>query len=431
MVLIDQDLMLIKMIIAILIVLTTALLLFLFGAWNTRLYAARGASPGACSGGDRLQYAFNQYVQPSPSIPNCEVLYFKVSGNKTERINGNGTLGNCFEAEDRYFAEYSYSSQSRSPSRAPAKPQMCIMYFHGYSAPFTLGGGNTGDNVGELMGHTQGSVILVSMRGNLFNGMASWNVNTEQGVGLGTGYNYRSPTAALESCVKPSTTSPEGGCPGASGCAWTSCADDVQFVKTVKKHYESLYGIPVHPMGFSNGALFTLSLLFVHKVFNRGVTFAGGIPFGMYVPTPGVGLLDFHGTEDGSIPGVTSSRSLQCAYGPSSAGAVAQVRKSWDLPHPSTLAVICDQTPQKWTYHEFSNVLEKIGKKGEKIQAKGTILSKMAEDISSLAVYQYGPDVFYVEGDWPHGLPHTDKGVYNQSFILAYEFLKSGKISNV
>ena len=89
------------------------------------------------------------------------------------------------------------------------------------------------------------------------------------------------------------------------------CADDIKFTNDIINLYKKKYDIDqIVPIGFSNGALFSFSLPNHIDEINTTITFAGGIPFGLYKPISNKykKILDFHGISDSIIPGITSSR---------------------------------------------------------------------------------------------------------------------------
>merc|ERR1719174_790362 len=137
------------------------------------------------------------------------------------------------------------------------------------------------------------------------------------------------------------------GCPGADGCDWTTCLDDMTptgighssvdgFIPQLYNYMEQHFCIDVtreYHSGMSNGAMFTYQAgASMSSRLAAIVPVAGSFHNGfLQSPTSKVPVMDIHGTSDKTVPGNASSASAK--YALSSDGWYYTITGAWNGGH--------------------------------------------------------------------------------------------------
>ena len=180
-------------------------------------------------------------------------------------------------------------------------PYKLLLYFHG--------AGRYMKSISPYLHHIEKhcdskkyKIIIVSINGlgETFN---IQNHHYRNKLNTGTGKNTKKIAGCL---IKPKT--PPDNFPNGNGCQWTSDRDEIKYITEIIKYYKYKFAIDeVIAGGFSVGAMLCLNLL-TFNIVNKIFTFSANIPFGMKTPPHDkkIKILDFHGINDNTVPGITS-----------------------------------------------------------------------------------------------------------------------------
>merc|ERR1719247_3758747 len=153
------------------------------------------------------------------------------------------------------------------------------------------------------------------------------------------------------------------GCPGADGCDWTTCLDDITptgighssvdgFIPQLYDYIEQHFCIDVtreYHSGMSNGAMFTYQAgASMSSRLAAIVPVAGSFHNGfLQSPTSKVPVMDIHGTSDHTVPGNASSASAKFAL--SSDGwyyeITGNIASKWAVANGCSSAHVSSYTP--------------------------------------------------------------------------------------
>ena len=366
----------------------------------------------------------------------------------------------------RTYKEYIVNNKSNSK-------YILILYFKGYDSDGIYSNIHTqkmnkliSNESKEYAKSLNKNILLVTLEGLYYYTNNSWNiVNNDieyvKGVdgynyrnliyGTGTGYNSKNVTSCIGDSIKPvyynqdpveRGGSAAGQCNGNficmddkvngiekcpkidekvkfSNCKWTSCADDIKFTKDIINLYKKKYDIDeIVSMGFSNGALFSFSLPNHIDEINTVITFAGGIPFGLYKPKniKYKKILDFHGIYDVNIPGITSSTNsgMPCNDNEPSTWSnkelFSNMKQRYTELYNEDLTknkYTCDVDPHNYLYHNLDDILSKITNKSKvKInKLNEERFGKVNENNNIKNIYKYNNDTYSIEWNGGHDIP--------------------------
>jgi len=348
---------------------------------------------------------------------------------------------------DRYYKEWNIGNSNIT--------DVLILYYHGYNncpnqiEPYI-------DGIEEFVNEEYSGIkiTIASLLGNNYNGTSSWNIsnypnNFDPDFSFGTGYGINNKN--LNTCINSDTDAINGNFgtnnPGTdcqdnftyNGCRWTSCSNDILFTRNVIDKYK--YNNPnlkVYAIGFSTGAMFVYTLPNFISDINKIVTFAGNIPFGLLVPKSDTSILDFHGNEDYTVPGITSSKKQKHNCSIKNKNTINFMVKYLNNNYNINIDVnnlkdhyICDTDSHKYLYHNTNDLLIKISGNNSQIIDINNInniinsLNYIDKDNSNITkIYKYNNNVYSIEWSGGHGIPIINNNNTNDStpFNMAIEF---------
>ena len=355
------------------------------------------------------------------------------------------------ELNRRKYKEYVFNNNNNNNNKT--EPDILILYYHGYN--------NCPNQIEPYIENIKGfcknnykdnKIVIASMLGNNYNGTSSWNIsNYPKKYGTGYGINNSNINgcinASLQAIMGKTGNSMGDGCPKASGvcrsplyngCMWTSCSNDVQFTKDViNKYKKSNLNLKVYAIGFSTGAMFVYTLPNFVSEITKIVTFAGNIPFGLLVPNTNTSILDFHGDEDYTVPGITSSekRKGDCNINNDDMENSMEyyLKKNYNITIDNNNIInhyTCDTDPHKYLYHNTNDLLIKISENKSSVVIDTSDLKKSFPNSLNIEpdgitkIYKYSDNVYSIEWGGGHGIPSIIKNSTNDStpFNMAIEF---------
>jgi len=187
------------------------------------------------------------------------------------------------------------------------RPLPLLLDFHGWTQ-HAAGHEKDGHNFFAVADEDEfGGFLVVSPEGMsdvgeppYGHGWGSWNVSQSKGP-LGdiceTDRDNWEGTVCYNSCPSCNTS---------NSCEWTSCYDDVAYTFALLDKVTSEYCVEqnsIHQSGISNGAMFSYIIATKTDRFASIGPVAGAPNLGyLEVPNYPISVIDFHGTEDGTIP---------------------------------------------------------------------------------------------------------------------------------
>lgn len=380
------------------------------------------------------------FINISSCIYKCNYEKFQISSNSNTDYNPVDYLIN-----NRKYREITINFLPPDTDNK-VDCYLLILYYHGYTNDF----GTTNSHMNSvfnycIQNYNEKKIVIASLLGKEYNGYTSWNItdysdsNNLNENNIGTGYGFNS--ASITTCSYPSAESMRGDNNNndlrtdcnyslpTNGCRWTSCSDDLSFTKDVIDKYNAS---KICAFGFSAGAVFTYILPNYIEEIKTIVTFAGNIPFGLVVPKVGTNILDFHGTNDPWIPGITSSES-NASVSPESCSLSANLKKSMKqyLKHNYKIKKIdghytCDaDTEHRYLYHRTDDLLKKISgisetdeyQKYDDIRKDTNLQNILQNSLQGLEthnniqnIFKYSDSVYSIEWEGDHNFPIINNG---------------------
>tara|TARA_B100001094_G_scaffold318719_1_gene362649 strand:+ start:1187 stop:2452 length:1266 start_codon:yes stop_codon:yes gene_type:complete len=380
------------------------------------------------------------FINTSP-LCICKYEKFKNNSNNNNYINKNINIGS------RQYVQTIFNSNDNDDNN-PIECDLLILYYHGYKnfpscAPPCPSTDSYIPSISKFCkNYKEKKIVLARLLGDTYNGWTSWNI-TDYGNGndiknsnIGSGYGNN--TENISTCSLPKSKAIVGGngknelgtnCNKSlktNGCRWTSCSNDVSFTKQVIKNYNAN---KVCALGFSTGAMFVYTLPNYIPDIKTIVTFAGNIPFGLVVPKEGTNILDFHGNNDPTVPGISSASknlsncnlNIQLEKYMKTYLINNEYMKNGNINKHYTCD---DDANHRYLYHHTADLLKKISgsssykkyeyndlKTNNSLKNLKNVLHNSINDINDndsniTNIFKFNENIYSIEWDGKHGIPN-------------------------